>query len=101
MSYNNFLYLLSDALKNNHIELALASLKTFRPVDIADVLTQLSLDQSQLLLTLLPDRAYVFSYLAPNESGESLSAASRRVRRRSKSNSLAASTLICINLAIK
>ena len=67
MSYNNFLYLLSDALKNNHIELALASLKTFRPVDIADVLTQLSLDQSQLLLTHLPDRAYVFSYLAPNE----------------------------------
>lgn len=66
MSYNNFLYLLSDALKNNHIELALASLKTFRPVDIADVLTQLSLDQSQLLLTHLPDRAYVFSYLAPN-----------------------------------
>ena len=67
MSYNNFLYLLSDALKNNHIELALASIQTFRAVDLADVLTQLSVEQSQLLLTHLPERAYVFSYLPPNE----------------------------------
>ena len=43
MGYNNFLYLLNDALKNNHIELALASLKTFRAADIADLLTQLSM----------------------------------------------------------
>jgi magnesium transporter len=67
MSYNNFLYLLSDALKNNHIDLALASVKTFQAIDIADVLTQLSAEQSQLLLTHLPDRAYVFSYLPPSE----------------------------------
>jgi len=79
MSYNNFLYLLSDALKNNHIELALASVETFQAVDIADVLTQLSAEQSQLLLTHLPDRAYVFSYLPPNEQVKLAQAMPRNV----------------------
>ncbi|EXB25911.1 hypothetical protein J537_2340 [Acinetobacter baumannii 1437282] len=36
-------------------------------MDLADVLTQLSVEQSQLLLSHLPERAYVFSYLPPNE----------------------------------
>jgi magnesium transporter len=67
MGYNNFLYLLNDALKNNHIELALASLKTFRAADIADLLTQLSIEHSQLLLIHLPERAYIFSYLSPTQ----------------------------------
>ena len=67
MGYNNFLYLLNDALKNNHIELALASLKTFRAADIADLLTQLSIEHSQLLLIHLPERAYIFSYLPPTQ----------------------------------
>lgn len=65
MGFNNFLYLLNDALSNQHLDLALDSVKTFRAADLADVLTQLPLENSQLLLQHLPDRAYVFSYLAP------------------------------------
>lgn len=65
MSYNNFLYLINDALKNNHIELALESLKTFRAADIADIIAQLPIESSQTLLLNLPDRSYVFSYLSP------------------------------------
>ena len=67
MSSNNFLYLLNDALNNNQIDVALDSVKTLRAVDIADVLTQLPVEQAQLLLTHLPKRAYVFSYLSPTE----------------------------------
>ncbi|WP_374573549.1 magnesium transporter [Acinetobacter sp.] len=65
MGFNNFLYLLNEALSNRQIELALDSVKTFRAADLADVLAQLPLENSQLLLPHLPDRAYVFSYLAP------------------------------------
>lgn len=65
MGFNNFLYLLNEALSNRQIELALDSVKTFRAADLADVLAQLPLENSQLLLQHLPDRAYVFSYLAP------------------------------------
>ena len=65
MGFNNFLYLLNDALSRRQIELALDSVKTFRAADLADVLAQLPLENSQLLLQHLPDRAYVFSYLAP------------------------------------
>lgn len=67
MSYNNFLYLLDDALKNNHIQLALDAVKSFRAADLADVLSQLSIQDAQLLLEHLPNRAYVFSFLAPDE----------------------------------
>ena len=65
MGFNNFLYLLNEALSSGQIELALDSVKTFRAADLADVLAQLPLENSQLLLQHLPDRAYVFSYLAP------------------------------------
>ena len=65
MGFNNFLYLLNDALSRRQIELALDSVKTFRAADLADVLSQLPLENSRLLLQHLPDRAYVFSYLAP------------------------------------
>ena len=65
MSYNNFLYLLNDALKNNHIELALESLKPFRAADLADIIAQLPIETRQTLVLNLPDRSYVFSYLSP------------------------------------
>lgn len=65
MGFNNFLYLLNEALSSGQIELALDSVKTFRAADLADVLSQLPLENSRLLLQHLPDRAYVFSYLAP------------------------------------
>lgn len=67
MSYNNFLYLLSDALSNHDISLALDSVKTFKAADLADILAQLPLENSQKLLLNLPARAYVFSYLKPEE----------------------------------
>lgn len=65
MGFNNFLYLLNEALSSGQIELALDSVKTFRAADLADVLSQLPLENSRQLLQHLPDRAYVFSYLAP------------------------------------
>lgn len=65
MSYNNFLYLINDALKNNHIELALESLKPFRAADLADIIAQLPIETRQTLVLNLPDRSYVFSYLSP------------------------------------
>lgn len=67
MSYNNFLYLLNDALSNPDISLALDSVKTFKAADLADILAQLPLENSQKLLLNLPARAYVFSYLKPEE----------------------------------
>ncbi|WP_111883897.1 magnesium transporter [Acinetobacter sp. CFCC 11171] len=67
MSYNNFLYLLNDALSNQDIALALDSVKTFKAADLADILAQLPLENSQKLLLHLPARAYVFSYLKPEE----------------------------------
>lgn len=67
MSYNNFLYLLNDALSKQDIALALNSVKTFKAADLADILAQLPLENSQKLLLHLPARAYVFSYLKPEE----------------------------------
>ncbi|MCO8089101.1 magnesium transporter [Acinetobacter indicus] len=67
MSYNNFLYLLNDALSKQDIALALDSVKTFKAADLADILAQLPLENSQKLLLHLPARAYVFSYLKPEE----------------------------------
>ncbi|WP_353141518.1 magnesium transporter [Acinetobacter pragensis] len=66
MSHNNFLYLLNEALDKQHIQLALDSVKTFRAADLADVLSQLPFENSQVLLQHLPDRAYVFTYLSPD-----------------------------------
>ena len=65
MSYNNFLYLMNDALEKKQIELALESVKTFRAADLADLLMQLPIENSQTLLVNLPDRSYVFSFLPP------------------------------------
>lgn len=65
MGLNNFLYLLNDTLKNQNIQLALDSVKTFRAADLADILSQLPVENSQILLQHLPDRGYVFSYLSP------------------------------------
>ena len=70
MGYNNFLYLLNDALDKNHLELALASVKTFRAADIADVLIQLPLENSKTLLINLPNRVDVFSFLSPEYQAE-------------------------------
>lgn len=67
MSYNNFLYLLNDALSKQDIALALDSVKTFKAADLADILAQLPLENSQKLLLHLPARAYVFSYFKPEE----------------------------------
>ena len=66
MGLNNFLYLLNDALKNQNIQLALDSVKTFRAADLADILSQLPIENSQILLQHLPDRGYVFAYLSPD-----------------------------------
>lgn len=70
MKNNNFLYLLNDALSHQRIDLALHSLKNLQAVDIADILGQLPLDQSPLLLGQLPNRALIFSYLAPSQQAE-------------------------------
>ena len=66
MSYNNFLYLIHEALKNNQIELALEALKTFRAADIAEVIEQLPIESSQQLLVNLPNRSHIFSYISPD-----------------------------------
>ena len=63
MRYNNFIFLLNDAIENGHIQRALDAIKTFQPADLADVLAQLPIKSSLALLLLLPERAYVFSYL--------------------------------------
>lgn len=66
MSYNNFLYLIHEALKNQQIELALEALKTFRAADIAEVIEQLPIESSQQLLVNLPNRSHIFSYISPD-----------------------------------
>ncbi len=81
MSYNNFLYLINDALKNNHIELALESLKTFRAADLADIIAQLPIETRQTLVLNLPDRSYVFSYLSPEIQVELAKVLPRQVLR--------------------
>ena len=70
MSYNNFLYLLNDALETNHIPLALESVETFRAEDLSDILVQLPVKNSQILLSNLPNRIDVFSCLPPEYQAE-------------------------------
>lgn len=65
MSYNNFLYLINDALEKQHISLALQSVATFHAEDLADILVQLPVENSQTLLIHLPNRIEVFSCLPP------------------------------------
>ena len=67
MCNKNFIYLLNDALENNHLQRALDAVHTFKAADLADILTQLPLSSSQILLVNLPARAYVFSYLKPQQ----------------------------------
>lgn len=67
MCNKNFIYLLNDALENNHLQRALDAIHTFKAADLADILTQLPLSSSQILLVNLPARAYVFSYLKPQQ----------------------------------
>ena len=67
MCNKNFIYLLNDALENNHLQRALDAVHTFKAADLADILTQRPLSSSQILLVNLPARAYVFSYLKPQQ----------------------------------
>ena len=67
MCNKNFIYLLNDALENNHLQRALDAVHTFKAADLADILTQLPLSSSPILLVNLPARAYVFSYLKPQQ----------------------------------
>lgn len=67
MCNKNFIYLLNDALESNHLQRALDAVHTFKAADLADILTQLPLSSSQILLVNLPARAYVFSYLKPQQ----------------------------------
>lgn len=67
MCNKNFIYLLNDALENNHLQRALDAVHTFKAADLADILTQLPLSSSPILLLNLPARAYVFSYLKPQQ----------------------------------
>ena len=50
MRYNNFIYLLNDSIETNHFQRALDALETFQAADLADILTQLPLKNSQILL---------------------------------------------------
>lgn len=70
MSYNNFLYLINDALKNNHIELAQQSLITFRPADIADIIEQLPIENAKKLLENLPEHSEIFSHVSASTQVE-------------------------------
>ena len=67
MRYNNFIYLLNDSIETNHFQRALDALETFQAADLADILTQLPLKNSQILLLQLPERAYVFSHLSAEQ----------------------------------
>ncbi len=67
MRYNNFIFLLNDSLENRHIQRALEAVETFQAPDLADVLTQLPLENGKILLLQLPERAYVFSYLSAEQ----------------------------------
>lgn len=64
MNYNNFLFLLNDSIENHHLPRALEAVSTFRAADLADILSQMPLKNSQQLLLALPERAYVFSHLS-------------------------------------
>lgn len=67
MRYNNFIFLLNDSIQNGHMQRALDAVETFQAADLADVLAQLPIKNSLALLLELPERAFVFSYLKPEQ----------------------------------
>ena len=71
MRNHNFIDLLhasiQSSIQDQDIQQALQTIQTFKAADIADLLTQLPIESSQILLVNLPARAYVFSYLKPDQ----------------------------------
>lgn len=66
-THNNLALVLSDAIKNNQFDNALAAIKSLRPVDLADVLEQLDPALCWRLLERLANRAEVFTYFEPEQ----------------------------------
>ena len=64
---NNLPLVLSDAIKNNKFDNALAAIKSLRPIDLADTLALIDPNLSWRLLELLPNRAEVFTYFAAEQ----------------------------------
>ena len=67
ITHEDIALVLSDALQNNQLDDALATLKGLRPVDIADALELVEPELAWGLLTRLPDRAEVYAYFDPDE----------------------------------
>lgn len=67
ITYEDIALVLSDALQNEQLDEALATLKGLRPVDIADALELVEPELAWSLLTRLPDRAEVYAYFGPDE----------------------------------
>ena len=64
---NHLPLVLSDAIKNNKFDNALAAIKSLRPIDLADTLALIDPNLSWRLLELLPNRAEVFTYFAAEQ----------------------------------
>ena len=62
---SNLALVLNDAIQNGHFENALIAVKGIRPIDLADVLTQIEPSLAWRLLERLPNRATIFSYFEP------------------------------------
>lgn len=67
ITHEDIALVLSDALQNEQLDEALATLKGLRPVDIADALELVEPELAWGLLTRLPDRAEVYAYFGPDE----------------------------------
>lgn len=67
ITHEDIALVLSDALQNEQLDEALATLKGLRPVDIADALELVEPELTWGLLTRLPDRAEVYAYFGPDE----------------------------------
>ena len=67
ITHEDIALVLSDALQNQQLDEALATLKGLRPVDIADALELVEPELAWGLLTRLPDRAEVSAYFDPDE----------------------------------
>lgn len=67
ITHEDIALVLSDALQNQQLDEALATLKGLRPVDIADALELVEPELAWGLLTRLPDRAEVYAYFDPDE----------------------------------
>lgn len=62
---DNIQGILSDAVRANDFDAALAAVDNLRPVDLADILSRLENGHCWRLLERLPDRAQVFTYFQP------------------------------------